>query len=62
MFGTKDMVVVAACQRLNSEKDEMFVFPHKRRIDGVGSRTVDFIAGTEELVHISRLDGQGRLL
>lgn len=62
MLKTKDMVVVAACKKRNSEKDEMFEFPHNRRIDGVGSCTVEFIAGTEELVHMSRLDGQGRLL
>jgi hypothetical protein len=62
MIKTKHMVVVAACQRRNSEKDERFVFPHKRRIDGVGSRAVEFIGGTYQLVEASMLDGQGRLL
>jgi hypothetical protein len=56
------IAVVAACQRWNSEKGEMFTFPHKRRIDGMGSRTVEFVAGTHQLVDISMLDGQGRLL
>lgn len=62
MSKTKDLVVVAACKRRNSETGEVFVFPHKRRIDGVGSRTVEFSEGTYELVDASMLDGQGRLL
>jgi hypothetical protein len=61
MLNTKNMVVAAACKRWNSENGEMFVFPHKRRIDGVGSRTVEFIEGTYELVDASILDEQGRL-
>jgi hypothetical protein len=62
MLKNKIMVIVAACKRWNSVNGEMFVFPHKRRIDGVGSRTVEFIEGTYELVDASMLDEQGRLL
>ncbi len=61
MLNAKNMVVVAACKRRNSENGEMFVFPHKRRIDGVGSCTVEFIEDTYELVDASMLDEQGRL-
>lgn len=61
MLNTKNMVVVAACKRRNPETGGMFVFPHKRRTDGVGSRTVEFIDGTDELVDASMLDDQGRL-
>lgn len=61
MLNTKSMVVVANCKRRNSETQEMFVFPHKRRIDGVGSRTVEFIEGTYDCVDASMLDEQGRL-
>jgi hypothetical protein len=62
MIKTKNMVVVAACKRWNSEDGKMCVFPHKRRIDGIGSRTVEFIEGTYELVDASMLDEQERLL
>jgi hypothetical protein len=62
MLKNKIMVVVAACKRRNSVTGEMFEFPHKRRIDGVGSRTVEFIEGTCELVDASMLDEQERLL
>lgn len=62
MFKTKNMVMVGSCKRWNSETGELFVFPHKRRVDGVGSRTVEFIEGTYELVDASMLDEQGRLL
>ena len=62
MLKTRNLIVVAACKRWNSEYGEMFAFPHKRRITGVGSRTVEFIEGTYELVDASMLDAQGRLL
>jgi hypothetical protein len=62
MSQSKHLVVVANCERRNSETGEMFIFPRKRRTDGVGSRTVEFIEGSYELVDASILDGQGRLL
>lgn len=62
MLKTKNLIFVAACKRWNSDNQEMFAFPRKRRINGVGSRTVEFIEGTYELVDASMLDEQGRLL
>ncbi len=55
------LVKVANCtQRFAEQKD--FRFPTKIRMDGVGSRTVDFIPGTEEWVDESRIDDQRRLV
>ena len=56
------MIKVAAVKRWNSETGTYFVFPNKRRLDGVGSLTVEPIEGTEEFVDESDLDDQGRVV
>lgn len=50
------LVEVANCKRRFPGETEDFFFPTKIRTEGVGSRTVEFIPGTEELVDESRLD------
>lgn len=54
------MVLVASCKRFISGTGDYFLHPYKRLMTGVGSNTVDFIPGTEQLVPASEIDDQGR--
>lgn len=61
MNGKKEVFVANATRRIVGT-DECYAFPTKILMDGVGSTTVEFVAGTEELVDFKLIDGQNRYI